>query len=222
MRRDALVVEVPRLDVEDGAGLRGAGVDLDLDRPAEQVHVPGDRADRGRLLDVAQAGRGGARLRLAAAQEVEEVVGGARALTEAVLDVGHRRVAVAERPVGVLRSTRHLDRRRQQHRVQLGQVGGAGSQPQLHRGDVGLRAGQQVVVDLHDHPRALGQPGAEAGSGHRLLATGCPGAEPLRVVELLAGPPTEAHVAEAGPAEAGLGLVGLLGRGRGLPAAAGT
>ena len=54
------------------------------------------------------------------------------------------------------------------------------------------------------------------GVGHRLLATGGPGAEPLRVVELFARPSAEAHVAEAGPAEAGLGLVGLLGRGRRL------
>ena len=68
-------------------------------------------------------------------------------------------------------------------------------------------------MHLHDDLGALGQPGAVAGGGDRLLASGCPGAEPLRVVELLAGTTAEAHVAEAGPAETGLRGVRLLGVG---------
>ena len=46
------------------------------------------------------------------AQEVQQVGGGARAVTEALLHVGQRRGAVAELAVAVLRPARQLDRRR--------------------------------------------------------------------------------------------------------------
>ena len=55
-RPGALVVEVPDRDVEHRPRPRGAGVHLDLDRAAEQVHVPGGRPDRRRLRDRPVAG----------------------------------------------------------------------------------------------------------------------------------------------------------------------
>ena len=85
----ALVVEVPDRDVEEGPRPRRAGVDLDLDRAAEQVHVAGDAADRrrlGRSVRVHDVHLAGARL--AAAEEVEQVVGDARPVAEPRLDVG--------------------------------------------------------------------------------------------------------------------------------------
>ena len=172
--------------------------------------------DRHRLVDGARAALHLAGLRLAAAQEVERV-GGLRPLgAEAVHHVEHRRVAVAQRAVGVLRTTRQLDRRGQQHRVERLHVAVAGSESQLGGGGVGRRTGKKVVVDLHDDPAAGPQLHAEAGLAHGLLAAGRPGADPRGVVDVLE--PVEAGAAEAGPALAvllgvlGLGRVDLLGR----------
>ena len=148
---------------------------------------------------------------LAAAQQVEHV-GGPRALgAEALHHVHHRGVAVAQRPVGVRRAARQLDRRREQHGVQLLEVPIAGREPQLGGRGVRLGAGEQVVVHLHDDPGAAGELDAVAGLADRLLAAGRPRPDPRGVVDLLEG--VEAGAAEAGPALAVLLRVLLLGGG---------
>ena len=160
--------------------------------------------DGHRLVDGAGAALHLAGARLAAAQQVEHV-GGARPLgAEPLHHVHHRGVAVAQRSVRVLRPAGQLDRRRQEHRVQLLHVAVAGRQPQLGGRGVRLGAGEQVVVDLHDDPAALGQPDAVARLADRLLAARRPGPDPRRVVDVL-------EVVETGAAEAGPALAVLLG-----------
>ena len=127
---------------------------------------------------------------------------------EALLDVGERRVAVAQLPVGVLRPARQLHGRGQQHGAERLVVARAGREAQLGGGGVGLLPGEQVVVDLHHDPAALAQADAVAGLGDRLLAARRPRADPRGPVDVL-------EAIEPGAAEAGPALV-LLGRVLGL------
>src|SRR5690606_28964667 len=71
-RHAALVVEVPDRDVQNRLGPRRTGVGLDLDRLAEQVHMPGDAAHGLALLDLAGAALG-LPYRLAAAEQMQVV-----------------------------------------------------------------------------------------------------------------------------------------------------
>ena len=72
----------------------------------------------------------------------------------------------------------------QQLRLQRRGSCGRRGEPELGGAAVGLLAGQQVVVHLHDHPGALAELLAEALAVDLLAATGRPGAEPGRVVDL--------------------------------------
>ena len=125
--------------------------------------------------------------------------------------VGDRRRPVAERAVGVAGPAGQLDRRRQQHRRQRGEVLGAGRQPEQGRRAVGARAAEQVVVHLHDDLAAGRERRTEARCVDRLRGARRPGAEPGCVVEV--GAVGQAAVAEAGPALARVVGVELLGRG---------
>ena len=148
--------------------------------------------------------------RLAAAQEVEEV-GGVALHAEALLDVGQRRVAVAQLSVGVLRPARQLHGRGQQHGAERLVVALAGREAQLGGGRVGLLPGEQVVVDLHDDPAALAQAYAVAGLGDRLPAARGPRTDPRGPVDVLEA--IEPGATEAGPAL--VVLSGVLGLGGG-------
>ena len=139
------------------------------------------------------------------AEQVQRVGGVARR-ADPRDHVGHRGVAVAQRSVGVGGPAGQLDRCRQQHRLERGEVAVARGEPQPRGGDVGLGTREQVVVHLHDHLRAGLERDADVVGHHLLAAAGRPGAEPRGVVEAAAGP-ADAGAAEAGPALPGLGVV---------------
>ena len=129
----------------------------------------------------------------------------ARLLAEALLQVGDRHGAVAQ-ALGAVLAAGQLDRRRQQHRLQRLPVGPLGlRQSQPHGAAVGAVAGQQVVVHLHDQLGAGSQRDADVVGHHPLTATGRPGADPVGVVEVPTG-----HAGDAGPAEAGVAVAGVL------------
>ena len=93
-----------------------------------------------------------------------------------------------------------------QERVQIGDVPAVRHQPDLRGAHVRTDVGEQVVVDLHDDPRAPRQVDAVPVRGLRLRATRRPGPEPRRVVELV-HLTRDSRATEAGPA---LILVGVV------------
>ena len=74
-----------------------------------------------------------------------------------------------------------------------------GSHPQLGGALVGRLPGEQVVVDLHDDPRAGLDRHTEVGGQHPLATAGCPRTQPRRAVEPRALA-LHAGAAETGPA----------------------
>ena len=91
--------------------------------------------------------------------------------------------------------------------MQRGHVVSGQGLAQHHRAPVGRVALEQVVVDLRDDQRALGQRGAEAPAVAPLSPAGRPGTHPGCVVESGVAF-VDARVAEAGPAVArGLGVL---------------
>ena len=153
------------------------------------------------------------RVDVGAAQQVQHVRQLSGVLAEPLLGVLDGRVAVAQRPQGVLRPARQLDGRREE-----GGVDGLDVRARLRRpADLGRRqvrgvALQQVVVHLHDDPRAAVERDAVALARDGLAATGGPGAQPGGVVDVVELA-LETHAAEAGPA--GLGRLRVLGLGLG-------
>ena len=190
--------------------VRRAGVGLDLDPLAEQVHVAGRAEDRHRARDGPGAGGGVGRIDVRPAQEVQQVGQLTRAVAEPGLGVLDGGLAVAQRAERVLGPAWHLDGRREQRGVNGPDVGsGLGRPADLGGGLVSAVAEQQVVVHLHDDLGAPVERGAVSLAGHRLATAGRPRAEPggvVHVVELT----LEAHAAEAGPALLrGGGVLGL-------------
>ncbi len=211
-RDGALVVEVPHPGVEQGARPGGAGVEVDADARAQQVHVAGDGAHRRRVLHGARArlGRAGPGLEGAGAQQQETGHHAAGVGAEAGRHVEHGRLAVAQWP-GVPGAARHLDRSRQEHRVERRQ--GPRRESQVDGCAIGRDAVPQVVVHLQDEQRALLQRDADVRIEQALGAARRPGAHPGCVVEQRALR-LEAGAPEAGPpVTGGLGIA-LAGCGR--------
>ena len=166
--------------------------------------MAGDPEDGHLLPDPAGAG-GGLRGLLELPAEQVQGVGGERGAAEALAQVDHRGVAVAERALRTGLAAGQLDRRRHEVGVQRLQVGVARHPPQLRGRPVGGRALEQVVVHLHDDPAAGLQAGAVAVAGRPLVAARRPRGQPVGV-----GEPGEVAL-QAAPAEAGPPGVDRLG-----------
>ena len=166
--------------------------------------MAGDPQD-GHLLPHPPGARGGLGGLLELPAEQVQGVGGERGPAEALAQVDHRGVAVAERALRARLAAGQLHRGGHEVGVQRLQVGLARHPPQLGGRPVGTRALEQVVVHLHDDPAAGLEAGAVAVAGRPLVAAGRPGGQPVGV-----GEPGEVAL-QAAPAEAGPPGVDRLG-----------